>query len=179
MKLGIDIDDVLVDTSKLMLDYIKSINNNEDILNHMEEIMRGEIPDNIVSKFINSNIANILDNVQLKPNAKKVLEKLEKNNEIVFITSRGDKKFKGTEEITLNYLKKNNIAYKKIIFNAYNKAKICKENNIDILIDDSVKLCEEAQKEGTKTILFTSIVNKNKQTNIKRVNNWLELEKII
>lgn len=179
MKLGIDIDDVLVDTSKLMLDYIKNINNNEDILNHMEEIMRGEIPDNIVSKFINSNIANILDNVQLKPNAKKVLEKLEKNNEIVFITSRGDKKIKGTEEITLNYLKKNNIAYKKIIFNAYNKAKICKENNIDILIDDSVKLCEEAQKEGIKTILFTSIVNKNKQTNIKRVNNWLELEKII
>lgn len=179
MKLGIDIDDVLVDTSKLMLDYIKNINNNEDILNHMEEIMRGEIPDNIVSKFINSNIANILDNVQLKPNAKKVLEKLEKNNEIVFITSRGDKKIKGTEEVTLNYLKKNNIAYKKIIFNAYNKAKICKENNIDILIDDSVKLCEEAQKEGIKTILFTSIVNKNKQTNIKRVNNWLELEKII
>lgn len=179
MKLGIDIDDVLVDTSKLMLDYIKNINNNEDILNHMEEIMRGEIPDNIVSKFINSDIANILDNVQLKPNAKKVLEKLEKNNEIVFITSRGDKKIKGTEEVTLNYLKKNNIAYKKIIFNAYNKAKICKENNIDILIDDSVKLCEEAQKEGIKTILFTSIVNKNKQTNIKRVNNWLELEKII
>ena len=179
MKLGIDIDDVLVDTSKLMLDYIKNINNNEDILNHMEEIMRGEIPDNIVSKFINSSIANILDNVQLKPNAKKVLEKLEKNNEIVFITSRGDKKIKGTEEVTLNYLKKNNIAYKKIIFNAYNKAKICKENNIDILIDDSVKLCEEAQKEGIKTILFTSIVNKNKQTNIKRVNNWLELEKII
>lgn len=179
MKLGIDIDDVLVDTSKLMLDYIKSINNNEDILNHMEEIMRGEIPDSIVSKFINGNIVNILDNVQLKQNAKKVLEKLEKNNEIVFITSRGDKKIKGTEEITLNYLKKNNIAYKKIIFNAYNKAKICKENNIDILIDDSVKLCEEAQKEGIKTILFTSIVNKNKQTNIKRVNNWLELEKII
>ena len=179
MKLGIDIDDVLVDTSKLMLDYIKNINNNEDILNHMEEIMRGEIPDSIVSKFINGNIVNILDNVQLKPNAKKVLEKLEKNNEIVFITSRGDKKIKGTEEVTLNYLKKNNIAYKKIIFNAYNKAKICKENNIDILIDDSVKLCEEAQKEGIKTILFTSIVNKNKQTNIKRVNNWLELEKII
>lgn len=179
MRLGIDIDDVLVDTSKLMGEYINKIKDNEDIKNHIEEIMRGEIPDNIISKFINSNIANILDNVQIKPHAKEVLEKLEQNNEIIFVTSRGDEKFKGTENITLNYLKRNNIKYNGIIFNAYDKAKVCKENNIDVLVDDSVKLCEEAKKAGIKSIVFTSIVNKNKQTSVKRVDNWLELEKII
>ena len=117
MRLGIDIDDVLVDTSKLMAEYIGKNKDNENIKNYMEEIMRGEIPENLISKFINSNIANILDNVQIKPHAKEVLEKLEKTNEIIFVTSRGDEKFKGTENITLNYLERNNIKYNGIIFN--------------------------------------------------------------
>lgn len=179
MKLGIDIDDVLVDTSKMMLESISKIDNNGDIINHIEEIMRGEIPDNIVSKFVDNNIADIIEKVQVKPNAKEVLDKIRQNNEIIFVTSRGDERFKGSEDITLNYLKRNDIKYDGIIFNAYDKAKVCKENNINVLVDDSVKLCEEAEKAGVKSIIFTSIVNKNKKTNIKRVNNWLELEKII
>ena len=179
MRIGIDIDDVLVDTSKVMKEYIYKLDNNGDILNHMEEIMRGEIPNDIVSRFIDNNIIDILDNVKLKENAKEVLNRISSNNEIIFVTSRGEEKFKGSEKTTLEYLEENDIKYNKIIFNAFNKAKICKDNNIDVLIDDSIKLCEEAQQEGIKSILFTSIVNMNKETNVKRVENWLELENII
>ena len=83
---------------------------------------------------------------------------------------------KGSEDITLNYLKNNNINYTKIIFNAYEKVQICKDNNIDILIDDSVKYCDEALKNDIKSILFTSVVNKEIQSNSPRVNNWEELK---
>ncbi len=179
MRIGIDIDDVLVDTSKLMKEYIIKFDNNGDIADHMEEIMRGDIPNSIISRFIDNNIINIIDQVQIKPNAKEALERLNKNNKIVFVTSRGEERFKGSENITLNYLKRNNIKYDGIIFNAFDKAKICKDNNIDVLVDDSVKLCEEAEKEGIRSIVFTSIVNKDRKTNVKRVDNWLELEKII
>ena len=179
MRIGIDIDDVLVDTSKLMKEYIIKFDNNGDIADHMEEIMRGDIPNSIISRFIDNNIINIIDQVQIKPNAKEVLERLNKSNDIVFVTSRGEERFKGSEDITLNYLKRNNIKYDRIIFNAFDKAKICKDNNIDVLVDDSVKLCEEAKKEGIRSIVFTSIVNKDKNTKVKRVDNWLELEKII
>ena len=179
MRIGIDIDDVLVDTSKLMKEYIIKFDNNGDIADHMEEIMRGDIPNSIISRFIDNNLTNIIDKVQIKPNAKEVLERLNKSNDIVFVTSRGEERFKGSEDITLNYLKRNNIKYDRIIFNAFDKAKICKDNNIDVLVDDSVKLCEEAEKEGIRSIVFTSIVNKDRKTNVKRVDNWLELEKII
>lgn len=179
MKIGIDIDDVLVDTSKLIRDHITKLDNNGDIINHMEEIMRGDIPNEIISKFIDNNILQIMNNVKIKDNAREVLERLKKENQIIFITSRGEKKFKGTENLTLDYLKKHEINYDKIIFNAFYKAKICKENNIDILIDDSIKLCEETFDNGIRAIVFNSIVNMKRGTKLERVNNWIELEKII
>lgn len=47
------------------------------------------------------------------------------------------------------------------------------------MIDDSVKTCELVNMSGIKTIVYTSEINKNISTNIKRVENWLELEKEI
>ena len=34
-------------------------------------------------------------------------------------------------------------------------------------------------KEGIKSILFTSEINKDKETHVKRVSNWLELYDVI
>lgn len=62
------------------------------------------------------------------------------------------------------------------MFNCIDKASICKENHIDLLVDDSIKHCEAVYNENIKSILFTSVVNKNLPTQIERVNNWLELE---
>ena len=69
--------------------------------------------------------------------------------------------------------------YTKIIFNAIDKAKLCLENNIDLMIDDSTEHCEEVNNIGVKSILFTTNVNKNIDTKIERVSNWIELEKTI
>lgn len=102
-------------------------------------------------------------------------------HEIYIVTARGEERelFKGTQDFTLQYLKSNNIPYSKILFNCINKASICKENHIDLLIDDSIKHCEAVRNENIKSILFTSIVNKSLPTTVERVNNWLELEEKI
>ena len=78
---------------------------------------------------------------------------------------------KGTTECTLEYFRNNNIKYTKILFNSFEKAKICKENKIDLMIDDSEKYCREILKENIKSILFTSEINKTIPTKIERVNN--------
>ena len=90
--------------------------------------------------------------------------------------SRGEIKFKGSEQVTLQYLKSHNINYTKILFNSFEKSTICKDYNIDVMIDDSIKYCLEIEKENMKSILFTSVVNKSSNTTVKRVNNWKELK---
>ena len=179
MKIGIDIDDVIVDTSLTLKKHFLEFEGSIKLIPYIVEIMRGEVPD-IAKEFIEKNIVKILSLVTLKENSVNIINKLiEEGNQIYIITSRGEKQYKGSEKLTLEFLKNNNIKFDKIFFNSLKKADICKESNIDILIDDSVKYCEEFEAIGGISILFTSIVNKNISTNVQRTNNWLDLyEKI-
>lgn len=180
MRIGIDVDDVVTETSKEVEKYVLKYDENDDMSNHLEEIMRGEMPTPKIKKFFAENITEIIKNVELKENAKEVLQRLEeKGDKIFLITSRGEKNFKDSEKITLEFLKNNNVKYTKILFNVYEKSKVCKENRIDIMVDDSVKHCEECVEENIKSIVFTSIVNKDINTDIERTENWIDLEKKI
>lgn len=180
MKIGIDIDDVLTDTSKVMKEYIDKFDKTGEVKKNLVEVMRGEFSTAAIRKFMIDHIGSLQKNAKVKENARDVIQRLiDRKDEIIFITSRGEKQAKGSEKRTLEYLVANQIPYTKVIFNATDKAKVCKENNIDLMIDDSVKFCEEIQKEKTETIVFNSIVNQDIKTNRKRVNNWLELEEEI
>jgi uncharacterized HAD superfamily protein len=146
---------------------------------HMKEIMKGNISNPEVLEFCSENYVKVYKVVKLKEHAKEVMQRLlEDGNEIYFITARGEQRgyFKGAEEVTLEFLKDNGLKYNKIIFRAMNKAKVCLENKIDLLVDDSVEHCEDVSKVGVKSIVFNSGVNKEVVTDIDRVNDWLELE---
>lgn len=179
MRIGIDIDDVITDTSSVVKKYIDK-SNDKEISERMEEVMRGEMPTQSIKKFFDDNSRYIYKEVKVKDGASEVIQEwLDKGNEIYIITSRGNIRFKGSEPITLEFFKLNNIKYTSILFNSFEKAKICKDNNIDIMVDDSVKHCTEIAKEGIKSVLFTSIVNRAINTQVPRVNNWLELREKI
>ena len=177
MKIGIDIDDVIINTSLAMKKYIDKYDDNGDIRNHMEEVMRGEMPTEQIKKFFKNNIINIMKEAKIKEGASEVIQQLlNEGNEVFIITTRGEIKFKGSEQVTLQYFTTNNINYTKILFNSFEKAKACKDNNIDVMIDDSIKYCIEIEKEHIQSILFTSVINKQSNTTLKRVNNWRELK---
>lgn len=180
MRIGIDIDDVMTETSIAMREYIEKYDQNGEISEHMEEVMRGEIPNEQVKKFFEDNIIQILKDAKLKENVKEVLKRLlEKGHEIYVITARGEERFKDSESTTLEYFKANQICYTKILFNSYDKAKLCQENGIDLMIDDSVKHCLAIQAKQIPSILFASSVNQEKQVDLETVNSWLELEEKI
>lgn len=101
---------------------------------------------------------------------------LDDGNEVYIITSRGEIKFKGSEEVTLNYFEEHYIPYTKILWNSFEKAQICADNQIDLMVDDSAKFCQEISEKNIKSILFTSSVNQNIPVTVPRVNSWLELE---
>ena len=182
MKIGIDIDDVITNTSEKIEEYVVKDNNREKLQEHMKEIMKGNPSDPEVIEFGMKNYVRVFQEVKSKDNASRVINNLlDKGNEIYLITARGDnfEFFKGSEEVTKKFLEDNNIKYTKIIFNAINKAKLCVDNQIDIMIDDSIEHCEDVKKAGIKSILFTSNVNKETYTTVERVDSWLDLEKKI
>lgn len=177
MKIGIDIDDVITDTFITMKRYIDKYDDNSDIHSHIEEVMRGEMPTQGIKNFFTENIINIMKSAKIKKDASEVIQELlNEGNQIFIITARGEMKFKGSEQVTLQYLKSHNINYTKILFNSFEKSTICKNYNIDVMVDDSIKYCLEIEKENMRSILFTSIVNKSSNTTVKRVNNWRELK---
>lgn len=178
MKIGIDIDDVLTDTSKVIVEFFKKYETSGDGMKHIVEIMKGELPTENIKKFYNLYINQMLRKANLKDKyAAEVINGLfSEGNQIYFITARSEEKFKGSEQITIETLRDNNIKYSKIIFNASEKAKICSRNNIDFFVDDSVRNCEEVSKMGIETVVFTTKINENIKTNIARVSSWRELE---
>jgi len=180
MRIGIDIDDVMTDTSLAMREYIEKYDQNGEISEHMEEVMRGEIPNEQVKKFFEENIVRILKNAKLKDHVREVMERLMQNgNEIYIITARGENKFKGSEAVTLSSFQEKHIPYTKILFNSYEKANLCQENRIDVMVDDSIKHCLAVKEKQITSILFASSVNQEKKVEIETVDNWLDLEEKI
>lgn len=180
MNIGIDIDDTLIDTTKNFKDVIGQYDKTGDVEKYVEEILSGEIPTENIRKFMNTYLLEVTKTIEIKEDAADVIRRLkEKGHKIIFITSRNDEECKGLEDFTLEYLKKNNVVYDRILLNSRDKAKVCLENDIDIMIDDSMKHCQNVASKGIETFLFTSMINKDKETMLKRVDNWKQLEKEI
>ena len=81
---------------------------------------------------------------------------------------------KTTEEWLSNY----EIPYVKLITNANNKAKVVKDNEIDIFIDDSYNNCKAVSDIGVKTYLMDSRPNSNidlSEESFERVYSWPHL----
>ena len=177
MKIGIDIDETLVDTMKLIKiywkDYIKKYPNNK---------YNSTIPDNIYSGWDDNYITTFWDLYRedlkyppIKENAIEVLNKLKKDNILCIVTSREKNKYQDLVNNLDKWLKDNNIYVDYIYTDARNKGIYCKEKGIDLLIDDSIEHINEADKLGIKTILFN-----HKKHDVKlQTDNWLDLYEII
>ena len=189
MKIGIDIDDTTVITVKSMIKYAdkydtqvlgrKGTNGNLGLIRNRYylKVLYGWT-EREKFDFFDMYYKNVLEECTLMPNADKVLQKLKKDgNEIYFITARlTNIKNCDTEDITKNTLKQNNIPYDKLIINASDKMKVCKEEGIELFIEDSYDTCKELTENGIRSILMTTKMNEQIEAkNITRVHNWNEI----
>lgn len=189
MKIGIDIDDTITDTSlhfikfvaeyfKLDKNYLKE--NNIFYINLPEELKdkRQEF-----EKFI---YKKELYKIPIKNFAIQAINLLkERGHKIIIITARDNKNFDYPYEQTIKQLRFHGIKYDKIICGT-NKGKICEEEKIDIMLDDSITNLTNIKKIVKYVFLFTSPYNKNLNVQFERVDSWkkfykevLKLEKSI
>jgi acid phosphatase class B len=179
MNIGLDIDDTMTNTSELKIEYFKKHFNVDD-MNKLMDMLNPSKIDGELSDFFEKNLLEMTKSYTLKDNVKEVIDRLRsKGHKIFIITARGCRIDGGIVEETKKYLDKNGIAYDKIILKLRDKTSTCIENNIDIMVDDSINILEDLRNNNIKVILYDSIINEKIDTDIDRVNNWIELENYI
>ena len=119
-----------------------------------------------------------LQEVPLQENVKEVLTKLkEEGNKIIFITARGNA-YSDPYGMTKKYLDNLSIPYDKIIVNALEKGIVCKEEKIDLFIDDSIKNCKDVSQNGIEVLLIETYLNENEKEFI-HMKDWNQIYEYI
>lgn len=182
MRIGIDIDNVILETDEVLLEeFLKEDKNkrNKGIINKDLYLMSGmfDWSKEEIDEFLHINMENIAKNLKPKENAKYYIDKLlNEGHEIYLISNRSTKQYKNAFETTTNNLKDNEINYTKLIITETNDKSIaCLENNIDIMIDDRPSNCFKLFDKNIKCILFKSKYEKRVFDEFDVINNWNEL----
>lgn len=177
MKIGIDIDNTICSTDEVIDIKIK-----EYIKEHgmSQEEFFGDSSN--MDKFYKEKILEVIAEDPVKDDFLRVLNKLKVNNEIIIVTARNEKFVKISQSMrqaTMDWLAKNNIYYDKYFDDAYKegKVKVCKDENIDIIIDDDINNYIAFKENGIKTLLFD---DRGKYLDVvDRVGSWKEVEDIL
>lgn len=182
MRIGIDIDDTITDSWKYLIPRFSELYNisEDELIESLPYYRSVEGKANKEEYFRNiRELCNtVMNDVPLKPDAEKYLNLLhEDGHELIFITARSIE-YDNPYRASKNYLKKMHIPYDKIIAAAHDKSIACREEKIDLFIDDSLIHCQEVAAIGVPTLLFENNYNKQDQ-NFPHVKNWEEVYQYI
>lgn len=149
MRIGIDIDGVLTDFenwqlvfgSKFFLKYDKHV---IDFEGYDSDDVFG-VTKEMDSAFWKKYLYEYAKEEPARKFAGEVIDKLKQDGYEIYIitarylTNRDDDLGQEMRDIVRNWLQENHIHYDHIIFSPEDKLDICKENNIDIMIEDKVE----------------------------------------
>lgn len=188
MNIGIDIDNVISNfDEELLKEYLihdKELRNTGVINENAEYIRKGmfDWTDDEEKTFYKENIERIAKNLNAIKGAKEYIEKLHEDGHLIYIiTGRDNGEYSEPYKMTKEWLDKNYIYYDSLIltdaYDKHAKAEKCLENNIDIMIDDSVSICNNCIENGITTVLMDKTFNR--YSNLQRVKSWKEFYEYI
>lgn len=116
-------------------------------------------------------------NQQIRPDAKKILDKLAEENNLYFVSARD----RSMKLLTIDYLQENRIPYDALyLLGSHYKLEKAKELNCDFFIEDSYDNALYLAENGFKVILLDTYYNRSPlKENMIRVQNWEEVYNII
>lgn len=188
MKIGIDIDNVISNFNDTLLnEYLlhdKKIRNSGVINKNADYIRKGMFDwnEDEETNFYKNNIERIVKKLGVIEGAKEYIDKLHDDGHVIcIITGRNNGEYTEPYNMTKKWLDENNIYYDNLIltdaYDKHAKTKQCLEHNIDIMIDDSVRICNDCIENGITTVLMDTPYNKS--SNIQRVKSWEEFYRYV
>ncbi len=181
MVIGIDMDDTICSTNERIIieadKYDKEVLNGTGIkdINAYEftEMMGWE--KDMKGKFFADRLEYIMDNAEIKPGAKEVINRLhDEGNKIIIISFRKGKYIKDPYKLTIDWLNRHGVKYDKVFVDTGEKTDECIENGVNLFIDDKESHCEDVSNIGIDVLLFTNQYNHDEKR-FKRVDNWDEV----
>jgi len=186
MKIGIDIDGVLTDMERFLLDHATKFckeNNlpiNVKIDNYDERIAFGWTEEQTI-KFWNQYLVNYATKYPARDFSSEIINKLkEEGHEIYIVTARcewglPEEAYGKMKEFVDKWLKDNSIYYDKIIYTEGSKLPYCIGNYVELMIEDSPKNVEELSTK-IPVLCFDCKYNESVEgKNITRVYSWYDI----
>ncbi len=182
MNIGIDLDGVLFDTENWFRTYATFYN-----AEHFKckEVDREELyfqkrylwSKEQESEFYEDCYRQIEREAPLMPYAKMVIDKLKNQGHKLYIITRRGHSFSDEIPITETRFKEEGLVFDGYYFGTENKAEICKNLKIDLMIDDLYENIESVSLAGIKCLYFRDLVLKRFEDNalVHEVRNWAEI----
>lgn len=188
MRIGIDIDNVISNFNEMLLEtyliHDKELRNTGIINPNAKYIRTGmfDWSNEEELSFYKDNIEGIAKKLNVKEKAKEYIDRLHNDGHLIYIiTGRDNGEYSEPYNMTKKWLDENNIYYDNLIltdaYDIHAKSLECLKNDIDIMIDDSVRICSDLITSGITTILMDTPYNR--KINIKRVKNWEEFYEFV
>ncbi len=187
MKIGIDIDGVILDYERVLktygdlYDFIEL--KKQGIVNRNEHYLRNRYDwtEEERMNFVNKYFLELSKNTPLIPGAKTVISMLKKEgNELIIISARGGM-IEKMKYVALEKFKEEKISFNKYYWKQDDKLEVAKKEKIDVMIDDSYDVCKKLSSNKIKTIYFRDKDMKLLEQNeyLKEVSNWGEIYRYI
>ena len=187
MKIGIDIDGVILDYERVLktygdlYDFIEL--KKDGIINRNEHYLRNRYDwtDEERMNFINKYFLKLSKQTPLMPGAKYVIDMLQKEgNELIIISARGGM-IEEMKDVAIEKFNEEGISFNKYYWKQDDKLEIAQKEDINLMIDDSYDVCKKLSSNGIKTIYFRDKEMKvlEQNENLKEVSNWGEIYRYI
>lgn len=187
MKIGLDIDGVILDYERVLktygdlYDYIEL--KKEGIINRNEHYLENRYnwTEEENMNFINKYFLKLSKLTELIPGAKEVINMLqEEGHELIIISARGGT-IEEMQEVAKEKFKKENLNFSKYYWKQRDKLEIAQKEKIDYMIDDNYEICKKLSENGIKTIYFRDKEMKKLEQSqyLIEISNWGEIYRIL
>ena len=187
MKIGIDLDGVVIDSETTFRTYEEifdiDVLKGNNLINKEEPKFQARYnwTSEQEKEFIEKYFLTISKESNLMSGFIAIYNLLKKQgHEFVVITARGGF-IKEMKDDAIRVLEENNIKFDKYYWNVQDKLEICKNEKVDIMIDDDWRIIKKLADDEVKTLYFrdTNLMKLEENEYIKEVNNWGEIYRYI
>lgn len=187
MKIGIDIDGVILDYERMLKTYgdlYDFIELKKDGIVHRNEHYlrdRYQWTEEERMNFIQQYFLPLSKKTPLIPGAKDVIEMLQKEGEELIVISARGGTVEEMKEVALERFEEENLHFDRYYWKQNDKLEIAQKEQIDVMIDDSFEVCKNLSEHKIKTIYFRDKEMKKLEQNqyLKEVSNWGEIYRYI